>query len=268
MTDPNAPDGEPPLLYKFLGVGPMSPPWKDRVEQLLTGHCYHPSASAFNDPFDCWPFAELPATKAEFEQHQDRLIASMAEAIRRDLPAAFVRDRIRENLAGKSIEDLDAGFQKGLRMNADATGVFCLAACIESMLMWSHYASSHAGVALRFDFRRQRRGGLGPLWKVRYQEDRPTLAGMMERHPGEAVPRALATKSSAWAYEEEWRSLQPDQAGQVLRFNPEVITGVVLGANCRTEDEAWIRYRIRPLGLPVERMRPDRSSFRLLREPA
>ena len=88
------------------------------------------------------------------------------------------------------------------------------------------------------------------------------------RHPGEAVPRALATKSSVWAYEEEWRSLQPDRAGQVVKFNPEVITGVVLGAKCRTEDEAWIRDRIRPLGLPVERMRPDRSSFKLLREAA
>lgn len=269
MTDPDLPDGPPPLLYKFLGVGSgLSPPWTERLDALLEGMCFHPGAAAFNDPFDCWPYGALPGSKAGFEAAQAPFIATLAENERRDIPADYAIQWMTKKFAGKSIEDIHDGVQRGLRMAADATGVFCLAACIESTLMWSHYGSSHAGLALRFDFRRQRRGGLNPLWKVRYEEERPVLDTLQMGKLGDVVPRALATKSDAWAYEQEWRSMKPEGAGQVFKFDPEVITGVIFGANCRPEDEAWVRDRVRPLGLSLERMRPDPRSFALVRGPA
>jgi len=254
----------PPLLYKFLSLADgQSPSWQERLTQLLDGRCFHPGAAAFNDPFDCWPYAEIPGSKAQFEEEQAPFVAALTEAIRRDLPADFIQGRIREKLAAEPIAEINDNIQQGLRLNADATGVFCLAACIESTLMWSHYASNHSGIALRFDFRRQPYGGLNPLWKVEYQDDRPVLAELLSVNTGTALPRALATKSTVWAYEQEWRSMKADGAGTVVRFNPEVLTGVVFGAGCRPDDEAWIRDVVRGRGFDLERMRPNRRTFDL-----
>jgi hypothetical protein len=259
----------PPLLYKFLSLAPgQSPSWQDRVNQLLDGRCFYPGAAAFNDPFDCWPYAKLPDSKAEFESRQQPLVAALAEVTRRDIPADFATEWIRRKLAGKSMSELHDQVQNGLRMNANATGVFCLAACIDSTLMWSHYGWSHRGIALRFDFGRQRYGGLNPLWRVDYQSARPVIRDLLAAGFGDAVPRMLATKSDIWSYEQEWRSMKPDGAGQVVRFNPEVITGVVLGANCSPEDEVWIRGQIGSKGLQLERMSPDPRTFGLNRRPA
>lgn len=269
MIEQTALPTPPPLLYKFLSLAPgQSPSWQDRVNQLLDGRCFHPGAAAFNDPFDCWPYAELPDNKAEFESRQGPLVAALAEVTRREIPADFTIEWIKRKLAGKSVTELHDQVQKGLRMNADATGVFCLAACINSTLMWSHYGWSHQGIALRFDFGRQRYGGLNPLWKVDYQSERPVIGDLLAVGLGDAVPRMLATKSNIWSYEQEWRSMKPDGAGKVVRFNPEVITGVVLGANCSPEDEAWIRGRTVPKGLHLERMSAHPKTFALKLGPA
>ena len=258
----------PPLLYKFLSLAPgQSPSWQDRVNQLLDGCCFYPGAAAFNDPFDCWPYAELPNNKAEFESRQEPLVAALAEATRREIPLDFATDWIRRKLASKSMSEFHDQVQNGLRKNADATGVFCLAECVDSTLMWSHYGWSHRGVALRFDFRRQRFGGLNPLWKVAYKSERPIIGDLLAAGLGDAIPRMLATKSDIWSYEQEWRSMKPDGAGTVVRFNPEVVTGIVLGANCSPEGEVWIRGRIRRLGLQLERMKPNPRTFALNRVP-
>lgn len=265
MTD----GADPPLLYKFLSLSPgQSPSWQDRVDQLLDGRCYLPGAADFNDPFDCWPYAELPESRGEFEHRQHPFVAALAEVTRRDIPAWSAKDTIERVLSGKSMTEIHDQIQRGLRMNADATGVFCLATCIDSTLMWSHYGWSHRGIALLFDFRRQRHGGLNPLWKVSYQDARPVIEDILAVGLGDAVPRLLATKSTIWAYEQEWRVMRPDGARSEIRFNPEVITGVVLGANCSSQDEQWVRDRLRSRGLSLERMTPDQKSFALARRPA
>lgn len=121
---------------------------------------------------------------------------------------------------------------------------------------------------MRFDFRRQRFGGLNPLWKVNYQDSRPVIGDILALGLNGLVPKLLATKSTIWAYEQEWRVMRPDAARSVIRFNPEVITGVVLGANCSGDDEQWVRERVTPLGLSLERMAPDQKTFALVSGPA
>lgn len=264
------PTALPPPLYKFLSLaGAQDPDWRARLSMLLEGRCFHPGATTFNDPFDSLPYAPMPADKSAFENGQADFVRGLAEAVRKEIPLAFAEGHIREKLARRSLTELHDGIQQGFRKNAEAMGAFCLAECIDSILMWSHYASSHSGVALRFDFRRQRHGGLMPLWKVEYQEARPHVANLLSMDFGQGgLPRLLSTKASIWRYEQEWRSMQPDKAGEVVRFNPEVITGLIFGANCRPADEGWIRERCRGLGLSFERMKPHLSTYELVRHAA
>lgn len=175
----------------------MSPPWTERLDALPEVKCFYPGAVAFNAPFDCWPYGALPDSRSGFEAAQAPFIATLAENERRDIPANYAIQWMTKKFASKSIKDIHDGVQRALRMAADATDVFCLAACIESTLMWSHYASSHAGIALRFDFSRQRRGGVNPIWKVRYEKERPVLPTLQVGRLGDLVPRASSTTSPA-----------------------------------------------------------------------
>ncbi|RSV29496.1 DUF2971 domain-containing protein [Sphingomonas sp. ABOLE] len=103
-----------------------------------------------------------------------------------------------------SDSELIGAIRKSSREMAAGMGVFCVAECIDSVLMWSHYASNHQGIALRFEF------GSDPLlspviWKVKYQDQRPILRHTDFAVESMAIPIALATKATFWQYEQEWR---------------------------------------------------------------
>jgi hypothetical protein len=251
-------------VYKYLSVDAgLSPSWEDRLEQLLTGRCFFSSPADFNDPFDCLPYFASPTTAEELTAWQEALIPPMAEAIRGDVPARFVENQIREKLAAHSLESLGEKLQGAASNFANGMGVFCLAACIDSILMWSHYASNHRGFAIQFSFSADVRHELLPMWKVRYQKQRPVVSDFYSSAAELPIADALAIKAEFWNYEQEWRCLIPDHARMTIDFDPSVISGLVLGAKCSETDAAIIRHIAEEKALPLHRMVANRSKFEL-----
>lgn len=111
------------------------------------------------------------------------------------------------------------------RLNAfwNRIGILCLSECYDNLLMWAHYADSHKGFVIEFDeqntFFDQRvsqNDELRYLRKVQYSETRPS-------RPFADIDSldAFLTKSSHWAYEQEWRMLLPlEQATRITQVKP------------------------------------------------
>ena len=257
---------EPPL-YKFLSLAPnQSPSWERRLDELLAGRCYLSSAADFNDPFDCLPFIASPSSSVDFSAWKEQVAASMTQALGYDLPPAFVQRRIADTLSEHSPAEMIPVLQQAARKNAEAMGVLCMAECVESVLMWSHYASNHRGIALRFDFREDPHSSLRPFWKVAYQDERPVVRDFYSGQADRPLASALAVKAAFWSYEQEWRAMKPDRARQTLSFDPCVITGLVLGAQCVEADRDWLRRRVSDRGIELLRMTPHSTEFRLMIE--
>jgi len=114
-----------------------------------------------------------------------------------------------------------------------------------AILLWSHYARHHRGVALEFKFDQEACGDL--LYRVNYPEDitRPSIFSPkeilnLEKSPEEKAvwlfERTALSKHRDWRYEREWRfvtkSYNPGcNIFTELNSGLELITGVYFGIN-------------------------------------
>ena len=115
--------------------------------------------------------------------------------------------------------------------------ILCLSELRDSILMWSHYASGHTGIALGIEIQ--------PHWnmlEVEYRHARVSMKLSLPEDPRsseENAYRLAKTKSEYWAYEKEWRAIsmleklgQEVRDGKVLYFatiQPEIVKEIILG---------------------------------------
>jgi hypothetical protein len=120
------------------------------------------------------------------------------------------------------------------------SGIFCATRNKSNLLMWTHYADQHKGVALGFHPDIARDSFLRLLEPVSYSNIRPRfyrpLDPLVRSTPSSdpdamrAFTRSLThVKSTEWAYEEEVRVVIPDciPAGQDATFLPYYPTELV-----------------------------------------
>lgn len=130
---------------------------------------------------------------------------------------------------------------------------FSLSERMDSPPMWAHYADNNAGFVIAFDtehawFHQRRSGEKKRLQKVAYFD------GKLEE-PLESPQEAFISKTTDWAYEQEWRLYikdgeadltvgSADEPIQLLNFPPEAVDRVILGAKARPEVVARISEAI------------------------
>lgn len=256
-------------LYKYLSLAPrQSPEWQKRVEELLSGVAFLPSPNDFNDPFDCLPVPVTPDTPEEMALLGENFIERMVAAVDEDTPErvrAFMGAALK-HLTPEQVREL---VRSSLVDSMKQLGIFCMAENHTNVLMWSHYANNHRGIALRFETRRQAVGGLQPWFKVNYQKQRPELRRFFHKETSVIdLVIALCTKAEFWAYEQEWRIIGTSHAHKRLRFDANVITGLILGAKTSAEDEAWLRKNIEGRNIELLRAVPSHKTFDLEIVPA
>ncbi|WP_081494402.1 DUF2971 domain-containing protein [Bradyrhizobium genomosp. III] len=230
-------------------------------------------ASAFNDPFDMQfdlhlDFDEERLVKKCKQDFRDsifsarsfdpdiglgNLLARLREIGPR-LPAAEL-DRYIEaavRLAIKSVgPDMDA-MHSNLREHFARYKVLCLSERNDSILMWSHYAANHTGVAIRFACLEETDSSWTVAKPIRYCEQMPRfvdeeelralITGQAELRREAIVERTIFSKAQEWHYEREWRVYRPSEhtAVEFLEFDPPELSAVYFGCRSSKEDRETI----------------------------
>ena len=120
-------------------------------------------------------------------------------------------------------------------------GVLCLSDVYDDILMWSHYADNHRGICLIFETNYEFFANAIP---VRYQQARPRV-NQITQTTEQMLENAIFTKSSAWAYEKEWRILHYLQGVGERQSPPTAMKAIMLGVALSGTDrrlvEAWVK---------------------------
>lgn len=235
----------PDKFYKYRSMRGDDIQWVERI--VLHNELYFAPAIKFNDPFDLRPSLSFEApdqvrlsdvrrlvhqfmpglSPAQVEAESHRLALATYDPVYIDKMAADLREQLAEMLTEK-------------------IGVFCVSANRDDILMWSHYADSHGGVCLEFD---EACPTLAQALKVIYSEARSPI-NRFEDDPETMSDKALLTKSDHWEYEAEWRSIRYDEGPGIVSFQPEHLTGVIIGARASAATiakvEEWTRARPTP----------------------
>ena len=259
---------EPPLptfLYKYMRSG------HDAVHSFLVkSEFFMASHRRFNDPFEFAAKIDVPSNPRDLEKALILFLGSQ----RMDLPDAV--ERAREMIAEGNVSGI---YQDALESAAASLGVTCLSAASRTPgerkmtsprhpLLWAHYADSHKGICLQFHTTRDP-GFFGEFQPVRYSDDflhLPIDVDKATRHM--QLQRLLHRKSSAWAYEHEYRRIDEAMAGQMASVRAEALTGVVLGVRCVRSDLQNVKRALNArhlAGLPklkVFRCQPHQSAYR------
>lgn len=162
------------------------------IESLKESYLFYSNYSNFNDPFDC--NIEL----VSFDKEKKR-----------------TRHKRKEEL---------------LKENFKGIGVCCFSRNVNSILMWSHYASNHKGFCLEFHSNRAL-DGINPL-DVIYVND--FIKASYYNNHKDALFHLIYTKAKDWEYENELRSIQINLLNEEARkisYSKKELKSIYLGVN-------------------------------------
>jgi hypothetical protein len=202
------------VLYKFRD------PSEWTVSILEKCELWFAAPSTFNDPFDCSLSETNHHSSADVQAFFQHLITGKSPREVATLPkptAALLKPIV----------------EKAKQTVMDKAGVLSLSRKVDDILMWSHYASNHAGLALEFDVRLDPHCFDG-LVNMNYVDTYAPTNYFAEQQS--SMVRVITTKSKHWAYEEEVRIMKHDKNGLVA-FRPESLRRIFFG--CKA-DPAFI----------------------------
>ena len=159
------------------------------------------------------------------------------------------------------------------------SSIACFSESIDSILMWSHYADSHKGFALEYDFRptlEQPIKNVG-LFPVVYSEERFDISdyiawaflriiGFPAKMPdiSASIKNAL-WKSDVWAYEKEWRVIDStprdiaDEKASAIHYKP---VAIYYGRHMSGDDKRQLHEVAKEKGIMEYEMYLDYSSLK------
>ena len=244
---------EQKVLYKYRR-------YDQATAMVQARELYFALAPSLNDPLDCQISSEAALDEA-IASEKDGHVKEILERLRK----LQVTDR--ETGAKVSIH-------QALDNMAASAAVLSMAGTATDALLWAHYAEGHKGVCIGFDlsffhglldrWEEVKLIGLGP---VTYASSPPLtdllrakaeeIVGIMDKDPdkmemaistfreayhSDFLIKMLTTKSSAWAYEKEHRSIRWEPG--VLAFPPAAVRQIIFGMKVSQAQRDELRGRM------------------------
>lgn len=230
-------------LYRYMAADTIPQPDGTSIdplaEILLESKLYCAFPVEFNDPFESRINYDLTGTLEEIRRDYFEFVKAAT-----GLDDSRAEQRTENWLStGKHGQvEYFKNLEQSLFHQARAQGfrLLCLTPHPDSLLMWAHYGKGHRGLCLRFESG----GPFVSAVKVEYLRDYPTIS-FFNSTWNDRTRAAFLTKSEAWSYEDEFRIIQAVDGSRIpakyLRFEPKLLTGIILG--CEATDELESRVR-------------------------
>jgi hypothetical protein len=202
---------------------------------------------SFNDPWDCKANYIIPKSIDEknevldfFKKAHAKNKSYYSDSYRLKLVNNMLNNnQIFENAINQMSNEVNFAIDEQYR-------VFCLTEHPDSILMWSHYASSHSGICIEFntDFYPFRLSD--GIQKIKYVMQYPQYKILDERH------EPLIVKSNHWKYESEWRLIAEEKSkaksektikteNGLFIFDTKSIKSIILGSMMKIEDQKCVQ---------------------------
>ena len=286
----------PRMLYKLYA------PEQYAIDFLEHGKTGMTSASAFNDPFDTVQKLDKKFIEDAIRREDIRALLSPIYKVLKDPVEAFKLPElgllseknkslyIASVLSEWNIEKVayylehpDEYYSKDIAEYTEClrecqkeivahTYVSCFTTEITNMLMWSHYAKSHKGFAIGYDFStEENKEARKILFPVLYSDKK--LDVTIETHfvqsltlseeRGYSIDRLIGIKSSLfkspdWSYEKEWRIAKRDLENTCpYEELPLKASEIYYGSRISTEDFTKLHKIAEKQGLKEYKMNVD-----------
>lgn len=247
----------PRRLYKYQCIN------KDNLDGLRNHALWFSSPENFNDPFDCNVSCFLGRNRRDFEDRLETFFKRDSAIV-----SLFGKSTARWRIKNQILMDIFRLFYYR------RTFICSLSETCDNVLMWSHYANKNAGMCLVFN---SHKAGLvrDNVVPVQYYDRYPSNLVDARRIDdlGMLTKQLLASKSSDWSYEREWRAFMvnnnsgdaDEMKGALYKYDPSLLSGVVLGINTKSSDIELVKFAITkgkfPRRINLYKARENKDSF-------
>lgn len=247
----------PRRLYKYQCIN------KDNLDGLRNHALWFSSPENFNDPFDCNVSCFLGRNRRDFEDRLETFFKRDSAIV-----SLFGKSTARWRIKNQILMDIFRLFYYR------RTFICSLSETCDNVLMWSHYANKNAGMCLVFN---SHKAGLvrDNVVPVQYYDRYPSNLVDARRIDdlGMLTKQLLASKSSDWSYEREWRAFMvnnnsgdaDEMKGALYKYDPSLLSGVVLGINTKSSDIELVKLAITkgkfPRRINLYKARENKDSF-------
>lgn len=185
----------------------------------------------------------------------------------------LLSEKINPDLANVRADVMNLIDNKDSQINAKLIDLFlvgCLCTDYKNRLMWSHYADSHKGFCVEYDYNDLTEDEMASLpLPIVYSKERPLLPwkAALDNTPeniSEATAQitlGLLTKDDEWRYENEWRILVSSKGS--TEFRMPKISCIYLGVAISDENKAKILEIAKRKNILVKQMKIDRGMYDL-----
>ncbi|MET3482394.1 DUF2971 domain-containing protein [Methylobacterium sp. 1973] len=227
--------GKPEFLYKFRALDNASANYT--LDILRKNSLWLSKPLNFNDPFDCVPVVSTSATDDKFRDYVNGLFKKFNPAMSRNERRVMISEIMNDPNRRHDSYFIQSAMKKSVDEAVNSAGVLSLTSRFDHVLMWSHYASSHSGICLKFRLRPE--SWITSARKVLYSADRPIMNIISE--PSEEIQRkSILFKADFWAYEDEWRVINPALGAGSHDFDPNDLVGIIFGKNISADHKSEI----------------------------
>ncbi|KZN30035.1 hypothetical protein N480_03565 [Pseudoalteromonas luteoviolacea S2607] len=239
-------------VYKYL-------PLTDGSKCILTdGTMKFSHHSEFNDPFDCKLVYDIEKSMEYLKSRPD-LLKEAGRRLKLTPAQRLAKKKQMEHSIRRSLESGE--FHNSVIENV---GICCLTKKPDNILMWSHYADNHKGVAIEFNVNDASNNiNMANIeeklfgWDIEYTDYMPKIiAGARDF---DTVKDVFLKKSLEWAYEAEYRVLSMKKGPGIHRFDQQLISRVIAGVNMPEKDFLELYRLINKTGLKIELVRAKMS---------
>jgi hypothetical protein len=249
----------PSKLYKYQSCNVQT------ISNLRKRCLWFSKPEDFNDPFDCdINFEIIDVTQENLnllfvhmrESAQDKVGFDKKYLSDGKINAVWAEDAIKFSLmATTHVKKLWANI-----------GVTCLTEKNNDILMWSHYTYGHQGFCLEFDasYSPFTERSKESLIRVHYSDSFPplSLSDLLHDKQPQLPKNLLATKSSHWSYEAEWRVFSTT-SGE-YSYDQAALTGIYFGCKMKENDKATIASAIAGSATRLYQMHRSNDRFKVL----
>ncbi|APW88871.1 hypothetical protein KLVA_32190 [Klebsiella variicola] len=217
----------PESVYKFRTI--------EKANEILQSlEFYFSSAVNFNDPFDCALDEEKKYSLSDFNTWINSFQNELTDAQRQILTKMHTQN-------GQAFHNL---VEKIKSKAVNNRGVLALSKTNENILLWSHYAKNHTGVAIKLNIAKDPEFFVTPK-NIIYTKQYNPLNYL--RDSKKSIQDTLSIKSIDWEYEEEIRVYKSTVG--VHKIDPLAITDVFFGIKTQKNDIAKIKNTCSENGL-------------------
>ncbi|WP_394388115.1 DUF2971 domain-containing protein [Shewanella woodyi] len=246
---------------------------KYKLDPILKRQAYFSKATTFNDPFE-----GVFALSSDVSSINDLMeVLEIAGQLTGFQISDLIHSDTLSNQLAASLQEHPQAITKSFTDQIrQQTGLYCLTADPEDMIMWAHYGSNHSGIALEFD--RTPESNCGTMtFEVDYFTSPPEISfgailrdciklskskSLIEKAnlmSNSSLRKLLYSKTSKWKYESEWRT--SNLPG--LQDMPGKLVSIIFGYNVKLGVIEYLKSREELKGVSFKCIHPDKSNYKL-----